>query len=1148
MSHNYVVTAHKSSTVSACCTGNFTSPTDLNLIVAKTTRFEIYLVTPEGLRPVKEVNVYGRITIMKLYRPKGEVQDRLFILTFRNHICILECVRDGDNFDIITKAHGDVADTVNRPSETGSIGIIDPECRLIGLRIYDGLFKIIPLDLDKGEMKAFNIRMEDILIQDIQFLHGCSAPTLAYISQENTARHVKTLEISLKDKEFIKGPWKQDNVESEASILIAVPKPFGGALVIGQESITYLNGDAYVAIAPPALRHSTVVCYGLIDSNGSRYLLGDMSGRLFLLYLEKEDKPDGGANVKSLKLETLGECTIPECLTYLDNGVVYVGSRLGDSQLVKLILEPNEQGSYLEIMESFTNLGPIVDMCVVDLERQGQGQLVTCSGAFKEGTLRIIRNGIGIQEHASIDLPGIKGIWPLKIGSADSKYDNVLVLSFVGQTRTLLLNGEEVEETEIYGFDNTQQTLACQNVSFHQVIQVTPNSIVLVNAETKKSLNSWSPPSGQTISVVSCNATQIVCAVRNKLFYIQIKEGSLVQISDTTLEHEIACIDISPLNEDSDSTEYCCVGLWNDISIRILQLPKLEELHKEMLGGEIIPRSIIAVTFEGTKYLLCALGDGSLFYFTLQIRPEQNLCYVTDKKKVTLGTQPTVLQTFRSNVTVNVFACSDRPTVIYSANHKLVFSNVNLKEVNYMCPLNSTAYPDSLALANDNSLIIGTIDEIQKLHIRTINLGESPRRIAYQEQTQTFGVITMRHDIQDIEGYVPARQSASTTAQNTSHAPNMASAIKPGSSLSSNAGDQLGHEIEVFSLLIIDQHTFEVLHAFQFTPAECALSIVSARLGDDPNAYYIVGTCFVHPEEPEPKLGRIFVFHWADNKLQIIAEKEIKGAPYSLCEFNGKLLASINSTVRLFDGAQKDLHNECNYFNTILALYLKTKGDFILVGDLMRSISLLVYKQMEGNVEEIAKDFEPNWMTAIEILDDDTFLGAENNFNLFVRQKDSAATTDDERLQLQNVGQIHIGEYVNVFRHGSLVMQHPGENTTPIQGSVLFGTVSGAIGLVAQLPQEFFDFLLEVQTKLAKIIKSVGKIDHSAWRSFHTDRVTELAFGFIDGDLIESFLDLSRDKMAEVVLGLSIDDGSGMKRDCVVDDLVKIVEELTRIH
>jgi DNA damage-binding protein 1 len=31
-----------------------------------------------------------------------------------------------------------------------------------------------------------------------------------------------------------------------------------------------------------------------------------------------------------------------------------------------------------------------------------------------------------------------------------------------------------------------------------------------------------------------------------------------------------------------------------------------------------------------------------------------------------------------------------------------------------------------------------------------------------------------------------------------------------------------------------------------------------------------------------------------------------------------------------------------------------------------------------------------------------------------------------------------------------------------------------------------------------------------------------VASGFIDGDLIESFLDLSRDKMAEVIQGLQV--------------------------
>jgi len=33
------------------------------------------------------------------------------------------------------------------------------------------------------------------------------------------------------------------------------------------------------------------------------------------------------------------------------------------------------QSSYISVLDTYTNLGPIVDMCVVDLDRQGQGQV-----------------------------------------------------------------------------------------------------------------------------------------------------------------------------------------------------------------------------------------------------------------------------------------------------------------------------------------------------------------------------------------------------------------------------------------------------------------------------------------------------------------------------------------------------------------------------------------------------------------------------------------------------------------------------------------------------------------------------------------------------------------------------------------------------
>ena len=44
------------------------------------------------------------------------------------------------------------------------------------------------------------------------------------------------------------------------------------------------------------------------------------------------------------------QTTIAECITYLDNGVVFIGSRLGDSQLVKV---DNSQSFFIFLLDVF---------------------------------------------------------------------------------------------------------------------------------------------------------------------------------------------------------------------------------------------------------------------------------------------------------------------------------------------------------------------------------------------------------------------------------------------------------------------------------------------------------------------------------------------------------------------------------------------------------------------------------------------------------------------------------------------------------------------------------------------------------------------------------------------------------------------------
>jgi hypothetical protein len=236
-----------------------------------------------------------------------------------------------------------------------------------------------------------------------------------------------------------------------------------------------------------------------------------------------------------------------------------------------------------------------------------------------------------------------------------------------------------------------------------------------------------------------------------------------------------------------------------------------------------------------------------------------------------------------------------------------------------------------------------------------------------------------------------------------------------------------------------------------------------------------------------------------------------------------------------------------------------------------------------------------------------------------------------------------VGEFINAFRHGSLVMQVPQVPDTltvapPIEGgsgdsgsgatamavdgptvgpggpgadaatdptmsaapTLLFATVNGVIGVVAQLPPKQYQrfiklqvciqpigwlprhycstaaaaaassspppprpppllthvFTLRGQAAMTKIVQGVGGLSHTEWRSFHNERKTQECRGFIDGDLVEMFLDLPRPKMEEVVKLITDSTGSfgsvrGGGEDMsgiTVEDLLREVEEVQRIH
>ena len=108
------------------------------------------------------------------------------------------------------------------------LGILGPHARLMGPhlkstsdhKIHDRLSK-------RREVRktSFHLFSQTVLV----FFQ----PTVVLLYQDLHGRHVRSHEISLQERDFVKVVWRQGNVEREASMLIPVPEPTGGCIIVG---------------------------------------------------------------------------------------------------------------------------------------------------------------------------------------------------------------------------------------------------------------------------------------------------------------------------------------------------------------------------------------------------------------------------------------------------------------------------------------------------------------------------------------------------------------------------------------------------------------------------------------------------------------------------------------------------------------------------------------------------------------------------------------------------------------------------------------------------------------------------------------------------------------------------------------------------
>eukprot|EP00172_Hildenbrandia_rubra_P004476 Plantae.Rhodophyta-Hildenbrandia_rubra.ctg9125.p1 GENE.Plantae.Rhodophyta-Hildenbrandia_rubra.ctg9125~~Plantae.Rhodophyta-Hildenbrandia_rubra.ctg9125.p1 ORF type:complete len:1076 (-),score=193.32 Plantae.Rhodophyta-Hildenbrandia_rubra.ctg9125:697-3924(-) len=1074
------------------------------------------------------------------------------ILTAKYQLAVIRWVPERNHS--ITEVYApDFSDAVLNRTDRTPLIFTDPSSEVIGVHQHRNLLKVI---LTNYKEKAFPLRLLEDVILDIVFLHKQGRPTFAVLSQdEHYSIHVKSYELLLRGKELVEGSLQKSNLDRSATKLIALPRPYGGVIVVGGQTISYFGEkDAFfnLPIDPTIFK-----AIGAVDKEGLKYLLGDHKGQLSLLVVEVAN-----GRVLGMKEQKLGETSIASSISYLDNSYVFVGSEYGDSQLIKLHRTRSpDTGMFLEIIQHYEHLGPITDFCFVQgagHAHQGQGQIVTCSGVHKDGSLRVVRNGIGITEQAAVEIPGIKEMFSLKRQYSDAHH-TYLVQSFANETRVLaMVSADEMGEAHISGFDPNVPTLCAANLVGNIMMQITVDGIYVVdcNEMGDESSKAWSPPSNLRVSVATCNTRQVLLGTtEGNLFYFEVdkKRRKIEHKAHVQLGCEVACLDCNVMGADSNDglAKLAAVGLWAHVGskpdVRLLKLPSLELLEKETLDGNVMARNVLLVTLTGSNYLLVALGDGHVLVYRLDENAFAGSSsggkILTERRKLSVGTQPASLSLFHSHKQSYVFAACDRPTAIYASSNggKILVSNVNLREVRRVCSFHSEAFPECLAIATEGTLQLGAVDEIQKLHIHPIPLGETARRIAHMPKSQCFAVICEGTRI-----------------------------------------DEHDDEVEQVSLRLVGDTTYEVIDGFKLDPSEagCSISVssfhkepiddvmtngdASSRDADekrgmhditvtgagrnqtDTTEYLVVGTAYAYPHEEEPRKGRILVFKVVQGKFVQVCKRVVKGAVYCLTPFRHKMLAGINSVLHLFSlGRRKqgsyELHEDLCQSGRIMINSVHVRGDFILIGDLLRCIYLLKYN-VDSNGEafvELARDYHTVWTTATEIMDDDDFVVAENWMNLMTYRRDSYSTVESERSQLKRVGQFHLGGIVNRMRRGTLATTLP-ESDGPVLQTIVFATVDGKIGVIASLREKAFEFLQKIEKAMQSIFAGVANIEHDTWRQMRIEKpnATAAAAGFIDGDLVEQFMDLKQVQMQKVAehVGAS------------VDEIVRQVEEMQRLH
>jgi len=1038
---------------------------------------------------------------MKVLKLEGSKTDSIVLLFTDFRYVILTYDIEGSK--IHTVAKGQITERIKTKSAEKKL-LVSNKLQIIVFYVYESLLHTLRNTAEGWRLEKFRLKQSHIA--DMCFYctkKSGNIPQIAAIHRRSSGKTFLLHWHLNKEKMVVDTIQKRQLPQPTASKLIPLGNEYEGLLTFGIDGICYVKGEERILTLEEPLKHQI---FAITKVKDNRFLYGNSLGTLSTLVIETDSK-----KITNLMYMRVGIISTPSAIVSLGGGRAFVASMWGNSQMIHMHGEPQTKDGCVEVLEEFENVGPIQDMALVDLDRQGQCQLVTCSGVGQTGALSVLREGMGVESFGEVDIEGVRDMWSLTQKSNVQEH-TFLILSLLETTRIFQIGDEGINEfSASNGLILDKRTLHCGQLSDDLIVQILEFEIRLLKSVDLSLVQSI--PSTKKFTRVCSSPTQLFVSTGDgRLTYFELLNKQLIETKSIQLENDIACMDCSPLQMNTEISNTLAVGLWNEYTVKLIEVPSLKVLTTIPLKRSVLPRSVLLCVFEedpNGAYLFVGMGDGKLQHF--QLKPDFSVC---EPRRISLGNQPIRLTTMNFQDRKHVMAFCDTPTLVSRVNSRLTYLNLSLRDVKVAVPWVMEDDPDAMALYAGNQLIIGEADEIKKLQIKKYPFDNFwPRRIGHLHT-------------KEVSGYLVAGDVQHFSAQ------------------------QHLFELQYFNQ---DLERKDVIKMPLGHVVETICPLHSTGTAQTP--VFVVGSSPVVPSEIEPKQGFIELYTVNEKEALVkVSVTKTKGSPNAICSLLEKfIVAGVSSNVIVYqimgDSQLKEVQKLSGNVQTVK---IESRGNYVFTGDLMMSVSVFFYDQADQKLKEVARDMNQVWVTGTQIIDHNHFLSADTEGNLTVFEKSVSALSSANAKKLDIVGRYNLGLHmINALKKGSLAMKLQDDDDVEMadpneksklafkpECQSLGGTVSGAVVSLLTFNNEHFDFLQQLQNEISKLKPPIGEL---SWEDFRKSRLVdrrEEASKFIDGDIIESFEELdAKEKDA-------IADKMQMKRET----LETIVHDLSCLH